>query len=46
VDKFLPVRFYWVRRTRSLKLEKDHEALARGIGPAGADVQEPAPALT
>ena len=26
VDIFLPVRFYWVRRTRWLKLQKDRQA--------------------
>jgi Cu(I)/Ag(I) efflux system membrane protein CusA/SilA len=29
VDIFLPVRFYWVRRTRWLKLQKQREAAAR-----------------
>src|SRR5260370_40895325 len=28
VDLFLPVRFYWVRRARWLKLQKDREAPA------------------
>src|SRR5438132_12900285 len=30
VDIFLPVRFYWVRRARWLKLQQQREAAARG----------------
>jgi Cu(I)/Ag(I) efflux system membrane protein CusA/SilA len=29
VDVFLPVRFYWMRRTRWLKLQEERAALAR-----------------
>src|SRR5438128_8853584 len=29
VDIFLPVRFYWVRRTRWLKLQQEREVAAR-----------------
>ncbi len=43
VDIFLPVRFYWVRRTRWLKLQKEREA-ARASDQPAAPRPVPAPA--
>ncbi len=53
VDIFLPVRFYWVRRARWLKLQEERaakqaEEVAKAPAPApevkAADVAQPAPA--
>ena len=44
VDIFLPVRFYWVRRTRWLKLQKEREAAtAKEQAAAPRQVAMPAP---
>jgi Cu/Ag efflux pump CusA len=42
VDLFLPVRFYWVRRGRWLKLQRDRKAREKAATPA---VEQPAAAL-
>lgn len=34
VDLFLPVRFYWVRRTRWLKIQQEREANRKRLAPA------------
>jgi Cu(I)/Ag(I) efflux system membrane protein CusA/SilA len=43
VDVFLPVRFYWVRRARWLKIQKEREAARQMETKAAA---EPVPALS
>jgi Cu(I)/Ag(I) efflux system membrane protein CusA/SilA len=44
VDIFLPVRFYWVRRARWLKLQEKKRALAGDTGPVNGE-SEGAPVL-
>jgi len=44
VDIFLPVRFYWVRRARWLKLQEKKAALAKEPLPVNGEPQM-APAL-
>ena len=43
VDVFLPVRFYWVRRARWLKLQEERQAAAARVA-GGADGQPQAAA--
>jgi Cu(I)/Ag(I) efflux system membrane protein CusA/SilA len=46
VDIFLPVRFYWVRRARWLKLQNDREASAKETAEPGPQQLVSAPALS
>ncbi len=42
VDVFLPVRFYWVRRARWLKLQQEREEARKGVAEANGEPREPA----
>jgi Cu(I)/Ag(I) efflux system membrane protein CusA/SilA len=46
VDIFLPVRFYWVRRARWLKLQKQRAQAGEGTAAETAAASAPAPVLT
>jgi hypothetical protein len=41
VDIFLPVRFYWVRRARWLKIQEE-KARAASLAGANGGIEEPA----